>query len=163
IGQLTDIESILASAVDRVDRTEFLEEPSRTAKFAEDRSVQAHPINLAGDIDIVPRIGIGNVEDGVGSLADAHRLCVAKVRKRGLKLAIIVKHLDAFVATIAGVDVPLRVHRDTQNVSELAGRGAFFAPRLHKSAVLVELCDARIARAVGDKYVACGVPRYVGG
>jgi len=37
---------------DGVNRPEFLEQPSGTAKFAEDRSVQAHPVYLAGAIDI---------------------------------------------------------------------------------------------------------------
>ena len=46
IGKLTDKESVFAAAVDGVDRSEFLEQPSGTAKFAEDRSVQAHPIDL---------------------------------------------------------------------------------------------------------------------
>src|SRR5215472_13193899 len=92
ISKLTDKESVFASAVDGVNRPEFLEEPSGTSKFAEDRSIQAHPIYLAGDIDIVPRIGIGNVEDGIGTLGDTHRLCVAEVRKLGLENAVIVKH-----------------------------------------------------------------------
>src|SRR5437763_16817311 len=105
IGKLTDKESVFAAAVDGVDRSEFLEQPSGAAKFAEDRSVQAHPIYLTGDIDIVPWIGIGNVEDGIGLLADTHCLCVAEVRKRGLEDAVVVKHLDASIAAIAGVDV----------------------------------------------------------
>lgn len=80
IGKLTDKESAYAAAVDRVDRAEFFEPPSGTAEFAEDSSVQAHPIDLTGDIDIVPRIGIGNIENGIGSLGDTHRLCVVEGR-----------------------------------------------------------------------------------
>src|SRR5262245_16958752 len=110
VGKLTDKECVFAAAVDGVDRPEFLEQPSGTAKFAENRSVQAHPIDLTGDIDIVPRVGIGNVEDGIGSLGDTHRLRVAKIRKRGLEDAVVVEHLDALVAAIAGIDVALRVH-----------------------------------------------------
>ena len=34
IGKLTDKESVFAAAVDRVDRAEFFEQPSGTAKFA---------------------------------------------------------------------------------------------------------------------------------
>lgn len=163
ISKLTYKESVLISAVDGVDRPELLEEPSGTAKFSEDRSVQTHLIDLTGDVDIVPRIRIGNVEDGVGPLADTHRLGVAEVRKRGLEDAVVVKHLDAFVSAIASVDVTLSVHRNTQNIGELAGTCASFAPGLHESAVLIELCDARVPGAVGDEYVACGVPRYVSG
>src|SRR5215469_16083900 len=163
ISKLTDKKNVFASAVDGVDRPEFLEEPSGTAKFAENRPVQLHSIYRTGDIDIVPRIGIGNVEDRIGSLTDAHRLCIAEVRKRGLEDAVVVKHLDPSVAAIAGVDIALRVHRNTQNVGELAGACASFAPGLQKSAVLIELCDARVAGAIGDEYVACGVPCHVGG
>src|SRR5215472_8238705 len=104
IGKLTDKESVFASAVDGVDRTEFLEEPSGAAKFPDDRSIRTHLIDLAGDIDIVPRIGIGNVEDGIGSLGDAHRLWVAEVRKRSLEDTVVVEHLYASVAAIARVD-----------------------------------------------------------
>src|SRR4051812_49255008 len=104
IGKLTDKESVIAAAVDGVNRPEFLEQPSGPAKFAEDRSVQAHPIYLTRPIDVVPRIGIGNIENGIDSLGDAHRLCVADVRKCGLEDAVVVKHLDAPVAAIASVD-----------------------------------------------------------
>src|SRR5262249_18949803 len=149
IGKLTDKESVFAAAVDGVDRPKFFEQPSGTAKFAEDRAVQPHPIYLTGDIDIVPRVGIGNIEDWIGSLGDTHRLCVAEVRKCGLEDAVVVKHLNALVAAIAGVDVPLRVYRNTQNIGELAGSCASFAPGLHEFAVLIELGDARIAGAVG--------------
>src|SRR4029453_10770660 len=121
IGKLTDKESVFATAVNGVDRPEFLEQPSGTAEFAEGGSVEAHPVYLTGDIDIVPRIGIGNVENGIGSPGDTHRLCVAEVRKRGLEDAIVVKDLDALVAAIASVDVALRVHCNTQNIGELSG------------------------------------------
>src|SRR5262249_19120455 len=132
-------------------------------QFAKDRSVQAHPINLTSNIDVVPRIGIGNVEHGIGSLADTHRLRVAEVRKRGLEDAVVVKHLDALVAAIAGVDVALRVHRNTENIGELASSGASFAPGLHEFAILIELGDARVTGAIGDENVARGIPRHVGG
>src|SRR5215471_15799176 len=141
IGKLTDKESVFAAAVDGVNRPEFLEQPAGTAKFAEDGSVQAHPVYLTGAIDIVPRIGIGNIEDGVGSLGDTHRLCVAEVRKCCLEDAVVIKYLNAFVAAIAGVDVALRVHCNAQNISELAGSCASFAPGLHEFAVLIELGD----------------------
>src|SRR5436190_22817939 len=114
IGKLTDKESVFAAAVDGVNRPEFLEQPSGTAKIAEDRSVQAHPIYLTGAIDIVPRIGIGNVEDRIGALGDAHRLCVAEVCKCSLEHTVVVKDLDASVAAVAGVNVALSVHRNTQ-------------------------------------------------
>src|SRR5262249_46619220 len=137
--------------------------PSGTAKFADNRSVQPQLKYLTGDIDIVPRIGIGNVEDGIGSLADTHRLGVSEVRKRGLEDAVVVKHLDAPVASIASVDVALRVHRNTQNIGKLAGPSASFAPGLHEFSVLIELGDARVAGAIGHEYIACGIPRHVRG
>src|SRR5439155_522983 len=163
IGKLTDKESAFPAAVDGVDRTEFLEQPSGTAEFAEDSSVRAHPIYLTRDINIVPRIGIGNIEDRIGSLGDTYRLCVAEVRKRSLEGAVVVKHLDSPVAAIAGVDVALRVHRNTQNIGELARSCASFAPGLHEFAVLIELGDARVAGAISDKDIACRVPRHIGG
>ena len=62
-----------------------------------------------GDIKIIPGIRIGDVEDGICSLTDAHRLWVADVRKRSLEDAAVVKHVDPLVAAIAGVDVALRL------------------------------------------------------
>src|SRR5438477_8939515 len=88
IGKLTDKESAFAAAVDGVDGAEFLEQPSGTAEFAEDGSVRTHLIDLTRDIDIVPRVGIGNVEDRIGALGDTHRLCVAEIRKLGLEGAV---------------------------------------------------------------------------
>ena len=113
IGKLTHKESVFAAAIDGVDRPEFLEHPSGTAKFADYRSVQAHPINLTGAIDIVPRIGIGNIEDWTGAFSDTHRLRIAEVRKCGLEDAVVVKHLDSLVPAIARIDVPLRVYCNT--------------------------------------------------
>src|SRR5216117_1869839 len=98
IGELTNKESVFAAAVDGINRPEFLEQPSGAAKFAENRSVQPHPVYLTSAIDIVPRIGIGNIEDGIGSFGDAHRLRVAKVRNCSLEDTVVVKHLDAPVA-----------------------------------------------------------------
>src|SRR5262249_20610328 len=98
IRKLTDKESVFAAAVNGVDRSEFLEQPSGAAKFAEDCAVQPQPIYLTGNIDIVPRIGIGNVEHGIGSLGDTHRLRVAEIRKCGLEDAVVVKYLDTPVA-----------------------------------------------------------------
>ena len=67
----------------------FLEQPSGTAELAEDSSIQAHPIDLTRDIDIVPRIGIGNIKHRIGSLGDTHRLRVAEVRIRGLNTPLL--------------------------------------------------------------------------
>ena len=100
IGKLAYKKSVFAAAVDRVDCTELFEQPTGAAELAEDRSIQAHLIYLTRDIDIIPRIGIGNIEDRIGSLGDTHRLCVAEVRKRSLEDAVVVKHLDAPVASI---------------------------------------------------------------
>src|SRR5262245_52703592 len=119
IGKLADQESAFTAAVDGVDGTEFLEQSSGTTEFAEDRSVRAHPINFTRDIDVIPRIGVGGIEDRIGSPGDTHRLCVAEVRKRGLEDAVVIKHLDAPVSAIAGVDVALCVYRNAQNIGEL--------------------------------------------
>src|SRR5438876_479546 len=105
VGKLTDKESAIAAAVDGVDCAEFLEQPSGTAEFAGYRPVQAHPVYLTRDVDIVPRIGIRNIERRIGALGDTHRLCITEVRKRGLEDAVVVKHLDAPVSAIARVDV----------------------------------------------------------
>src|SRR5260370_23873949 len=152
IGELTDVESVLAAAIDGVDRAEFLEQPSGTAKFAQDRSVQAHLQYLAGDIDVVPRIGIGNVEDGGGTLVHAHRLWIGDVRKHGLEDAVVVKHLDPMVAAITRVHVALPVHRNAENIRELAGSCASLAPGLYELSVLVELGDSRVAGTIGDQH-----------
>jgi hypothetical protein len=82
IGRLTDKESAFAATVDGVDRPEFLQ-PYGSAKFAENRSVQVHPIYFTSDINIIPRIGIENIEDGIISFVDTYRLWAAEVRKCG--------------------------------------------------------------------------------
>ncbi len=107
ISELTDKQGIFAAAIDEVDRAEFLDQPSGTAKFAQDGAVQAHLQDLTSNIDIIPGIGIGDVEDGICSLPDSHRLWVADIRQRSLEDAVVLKHLDALVAAIADVDVAL--------------------------------------------------------
>jgi len=126
IDKLTDKESFLRGG-GGVGCAEFLEQPSGTATFAEDHSVQAY---------ISPAIAISfhglelkTTEDRIGSLSDTHRLCIAEVRKRGLEDAVIVKHLNAPVAAIASVDDALSIQRNTQNIGEFAGSCASFYPQ----------------------------------
>src|SRR5438067_2507946 len=79
IGELTDKQGGFVATIDGIDCPEFLEQPSGAPESAQDRSVQSHLKDFTCDIDVVPRIGIGNIEDGIGSPGDTHRLRVAEV------------------------------------------------------------------------------------
>src|SRR5262245_60738442 len=56
IGNLADVEVVLAAAVDGVDEVELLRGPPRPAKLADHGAVQLQLVDLAGDIDVVRRI-----------------------------------------------------------------------------------------------------------
>jgi hypothetical protein len=62
--------------------------------------------------------------------------------------ALAVEHLDATVATVRHVNVPLRVHRNAMRSVELSGTLAGLAPRLEPIAVFIDLSYARVDIAV---------------
>src|SRR4030095_12553444 len=61
VADFADIEDVLGAAIDRVDRAELLPQPARPAELADDRSIEAHLVDLAGGIEIVRRVGIRHV------------------------------------------------------------------------------------------------------
>src|SRR6187549_2185971 len=99
VADLADIEDVLRAAIDRVDRAELFQKLARAAKLANDRSIQAHLVDLARGIEIVRRIRIRHVHHLVGPRSDADRLRIAEVSDLGLEDAVVVEHLDAVVAT----------------------------------------------------------------
>src|SRR4029078_2183823 len=124
VADLADIEDVLRAAIDRVDRAELFQELARAAKLANDRSIQAHLVDLARGIEIVRGIQIRHVHHLVGPRSDADRLRIADVSDLGLEDAVVVEHLDAVVATIGRVDVALSIDGDTVDRGELAGGAA---------------------------------------
>src|SRR3954453_6569278 len=61
IPDFTDVEDILGAAIDRIDGAELLEQLAGPAKLADDRSVQAHLVDLAGRIEVIRRIRVRHV------------------------------------------------------------------------------------------------------
>src|SRR3954463_6900510 len=162
VADFADVEDVLGSAIDRVDRAELLEQLAGPAEFADDRAVEAHLGDLARGIEIVRRIRIRHVHHLVAAGRDAERLRVADILDLALERPIVVEDLDALVAAIGRIDVALGIDGDAVDAGELAGRVASLAPRLDEHAVLRELGDARVAAAVGDEDVALRVPGDVG-
>src|SRR6476620_2075478 len=60
------------------------------------------------------------------------------------KCAVAVEHLDAVIAPIRYVDIPLRIHGDAVESAQLPGPVAGFPPRLEPIAVLVDLGNPRV-------------------
>src|SRR5271167_3135382 len=84
------------------------------------------------------------------------------IQVRFLELAAVIENLNSPVAPVANVDIALRVGREGVRRIELSGLGASRSPGLDEHTVLVELRDARVAIAIRNENVACGIPRHVG-
>src|SRR5258708_20554173 len=74
IADFADKEVVLASAVDGVDEVEFLRGPPGLAEFADHGAVELQLIDLAGDVDVVRRIGVRRVNHLLRPRPDAERL-----------------------------------------------------------------------------------------
>src|SRR5437588_9961306 len=128
VADFADVDGVLGAAIDRVDRAELLEQLARPPELADDRAIEAHLVDLARGIEIVRRIRIRDVYHLVAARRDADRLRVADILDLGLEGAVVIKHLDALVAAVGGVDVALRINGDAVNAGERAGRVAALAP-----------------------------------
>ena len=165
-GDFRHEQLVRVAAVDLVHRAELAELLAGLAELADDRAVELHLVDLAGDVAILRQPVVGNrVRDEqilMRARRDADRPRVADVVVDRLDVQVVVEDLDARVAAIADVDVSLRIHRHRVRQVELPGLVAARARLLDEPAVLVELHDARVAVAVGDEDVAGRVPADVG-
>src|ERR1017187_4710474 len=159
-------EFVFAATVDLMDRAELAEFFSRFSKFAQNRPVQLHFVNLAGyrhGLGIVGvRVRVGTVKILMRSRGNAEGPRGADLVVDRLELQVVVENLNAAVAPVSHVDVALGVHRDRVRKVELAGRGT---PRPHgfdESPVLVVLHDPGVAIAIGHEDISGGVPGHIG-
>ena len=181
IQKLADIEFVLRRAGDFVNPAELLELLAGAAEIAQHFAVQAELVDAARD----RRPSCTGTDSGPGVMQMAQGApgaCVPVTFGPGLlpmagtgvgrnghvdgdlakEFAVAVEHLDAAVAAVGHVDVPLRVGRDAVRRVELAGLVAGLAPGLEPVAVLIDFRDARIDVAVADVGVAGGIPGHVG-
>src|SRR5712671_4314644 len=162
IADFADQQIVLVAAVDGVHGTEFLRHLAGAAEFADDRPVQFHLVDFAGLVDVVRRIGIGDIKHRIRTRGHADRLGISEIADLRLEGAVVVEDLDAVVVAVGDIDIALRVNRNAADIVELALAGALLAPAFDEFAVLVEFGDARIALAVGDENVALGIPGDIG-
>src|SRR5262245_6273099 len=144
VCQLGDPQFVFAPAVDGVGHAEFLRQLPRPPEPADDLSIELQLVDLA----VVERLGIVRVravEILMRAGRDADRVRRADTGDLRFHVAVAVEDLDALVAGIRDVDVPLRVERDAVQHVELSRLGAALSPRLDEVAVLVEFRDARVA------------------
>ncbi len=182
VQQLGGVDHVLRRTRQCMDPAELLE------LFA---GLAEHPQHLAVERELVdpPRPGVRTVDHLLRSGGDAdrpgrsrregaagHHGLVGNLADRGpgvrwhrnvddhlpQEFSVAIEHLDAVVAAIGDVDVPLRVSGDAMRRIELAGTGAAVAPRFQPVAVFVHLCDPRVDVAVADEGVAGGIPCHVG-
>src|SRR3954468_5638746 len=162
IPDFADEKAVLVAAIDGVHGAEFLCHLAGAAELADHRAVQFHLVDFARLVDVVRRVGIGDIKHRIGPGGQADRLRVSEIADLRLEGAVVVEDLDAVVVAVGDIDIALRVDRDAADVVELALSAALLAPALHELAVFVEFGDARIALAVGDENIALGVPSDIG-
>src|SRR5690349_24610558 len=75
---------------------------------------------------------------------------------------IAVENLNSTVAAIGDIDIAAGVGRNRVRRIELIRLISARSNRLDKSPVLVVLYNPRIAVAVGDVDISCGVPSHIG-
>src|SRR6266699_1400131 len=180
VEELGDVEHVLRGAGDLVDPAELLQLLPGFAEHPENLPVEAQLVHASrervGDVEHLFRAGRDahrprrarhhrlRISRGldlrhIGQVADRRaRLRIVRhvYRELALEPALPVEHLDAPVAAVGDVDVPLRVRRDRVRRVEFAGFGAAVAPRLDPLAVPVHLGDARVDMAVADKALPAG-------
>src|SRR5262245_2171933 len=74
------------------------------------------------------------------------------------KFALTVEHLNATIAAIRHVNIPLRIESDAVWSIELARLVTGFSPRLQPIAILVNLRNSGIDITIADVSVACSIP-----
>ena len=79
-----------------------------------------------------------------------------------LEAAIRIENLNASIAAVGHVDVPLAIDLHVVWISKLAWAGPVRSPGLDPVSVLVHLGDARIDVAVANIDVVFCVPRHIG-
>ena len=119
-------ELVRIAAVDLVDGAELSESLAGLAELADDRAVELHLVDLAGDRPrrgrVAVRVGVRDEQVLVRPRRDADRPRVADVVVDGPQHQVVVEHLHARVAAIGDVDVALRVGRDRVRRVHLARR-----------------------------------------
>src|SRR5580704_5602635 len=89
---------------------------------------------------------------------NADRPWSARIRILSLEVAVVVEYLNSLVPAIRHVHIALSVGRNRVRNIELAGIVPLGTPGLDEPSVLIELCDSRIAVAIGDENVPRAVP-----
>src|SRR5258705_8095990 len=178
VQKLRDVNLVLRRTGDLMNPSELLGLLSRLAHHSENLALQRELIQSA-------RICVGREQHLVqaGSYADRPGCAVlrrSRVTRRHVALrrarrrieghidrhpanecAVRIEYLNAPVAAIRDVDVPLCVGSDAVRRVEFAGLGSAIAPLFHPGAVLVELGHARVDVPVADEDIAFGIPRHI--
>src|SRR6266436_163308 len=156
------------AAVHHVDDLEARCDFARPAEPADDRAVQLHLVDLAGDVPcagrIAVRIGVGSEDILVGTLRDADGPADADIGEFADRLQIVVELLVAEIAAIRDPDMALAVDLHAVGQEEFAERLAvFFAAGFRQEPSLRAVFhDAVVAVAVGDENIALRVPTHIG-
>src|ERR1035438_8152918 len=180
IQELGDIDLILRRACHLVNPAELLGLAAAAAQnpehFAVEREFVDAPRKCVGAVEILR--GSGCNADGPGCAVLRRRTLRAglvahprvSVGRDGhvdsdlaQKIAFAVEDLDAPVAAIRHVDVPVSVGGNAVRRVELSGFGPAIAPLLYPVSVLVVLSYARVYVAVAEEDVALRVPGDIGG
>ena len=107
ITQFPDIKRIFRPAVYRVDCSKLLQQLPCPTEFPNNGPVQTHLEDFPPGIDVIRRVGIGNIKNRIRPPGHTHSLWVADARKRSLKCPVIIKNLDSFIAPVPRINVPL--------------------------------------------------------
>ncbi len=165
---LADDDLVGVAAIHHVDDLEAAELLAGVAELADDRAVELHLVDFAGDRPgagpVAVRIGVGDEQVLVRALGHAGGPADADLVVDRLRLEVVVEHLVADVGAVGDVDVALVVDLQAVRQVELAGllAGLFAADLGEEAPVLVELHDAVVAVAVGDEDIALLIPADVG-
>src|SRR5690242_6752608 len=162
IGDLTHVEFVFFAAINFVHGAELLQLLAGRAEFADDAAIEFHLVDFAV-IEIGGAVGIGAVEILVRARCNTDGPRRADIGVLSFGIAIVIEHLDALVAAITYVNVPLRINSDGMRSIKLANRSAPSAPGLNEDAVFVKFSDAGVSVAIGDENISGSIPGHIGG
>src|SRR5947209_274488 len=121
---LADHDLVRVAAIHHVHDLEAAELLAGMAEPAEDRAVQLHLVDLAGDgpasRPVAVRVGVGGEQILMRALRHAHRPADPDIVVDGLGLEVVVEHLVTEVGAVGDVDVALGVDLEPVRQVELA-------------------------------------------
>src|SRR5450631_2322892 len=121
IGNLAGQDFVIVPAIEFMHGHEFLELFSAAAKFSEDATIQFHLIDFSVVGHVRGARGIRAIEILMLPWGDADCPRRPNVNVGGLKVTVVVEHVELLVGAVAHIDIASMIDLNGMNVLKLPG------------------------------------------